>query len=65
MLVLTRRSGQAIKVGNYLTVTVVAATHGKVKLGIEAPRSIPVLRDELIAKLVAKEITQSLESTKP
>jgi len=59
MLVLTRRTGQAIKVGSYLTIKVVCATNGKVRLGIEAPRFIPVLRDELIEKQVAKEIRQS------
>lgn len=61
MLVLTRRTGQAIKVGSYLTITVVATSSGKVRLGIEAPRFIPVVRDELIEKEVAKEIRQSIE----
>jgi carbon storage regulator len=55
MLVLTRRKGEAIKVGHYLTIVVVSTASGKVKLGIEAPRFIPVLRTEIIEKQVAKE----------
>ena len=65
MLVLTRRTGQAIKVGNYLTITVVNTTNGKVRLGIEAPRCIRVLRDELIGKRVAKEIRHSIKGGVP
>ncbi len=61
MLVLTRRTGQAIKVGHYLTITVVSTTSGKVRIGIEAPRYIPVVRDELISQQVAKEIRQTIQ----
>ena len=55
MLVLTRRPGQAIKVGNS-TIVVVSTSNSKVKLGIEAPLDITVLRDELLQTQVENEI---------
>ncbi len=60
MLVLSRRKGQSIQVGHYLTITVVSSANGKVKLGIEAPRSIPVLRNEVIERQMAKETKQPM-----
>ena len=60
MLVLSRRTGQAIKVGHYLTIVVVSSASGKVKLGIEAPRNIPVLRSEVIERQTAKEIKKQI-----
>jgi carbon storage regulator len=60
MLVLSRRPGQAIKVGHYLTIVVVSSAPGKVKIGIEAPRNIPVLRSEVIDRQTAKEIQKQM-----
>jgi carbon storage regulator len=62
MLVLTRREGEAIRVGN-LTIVVVSTANGKVKLGIEAPRSIPVLRTEIVDRQVAKETRKPVKET--
>jgi len=59
MLVLTRRTGQAIKVGHNLTITIVSTSNCKVKLGIEGPRDIPVIRDELLQKCVDTEIEKT------
>jgi len=61
MLVLSRRTGQAIKVGHYLTIVVVSSARGKVKLGIEAPWNIPVLRDEVIERQTAREIQKPMK----
>ncbi|MBY0589345.1 carbon storage regulator [bacterium] len=47
MLVLTRRAGQAVYLGSNIKVTMVKVRGGEVRLAIEAPRSVPVLRDEL------------------
>jgi carbon storage regulator len=46
MLVLTRKSTQVIKLGDDITVTVVRTSSGSVKLGIDAPPSIRVMRAE-------------------
>lgn len=47
MLVLTRSIGQEIVIGDNIRVTVVAVHGDKVRLGIAAPKSIPVDRQEV------------------
>lgn len=47
MLVLSRREKERIKLGDSIIVTVVRVSGDKVRLGIEAPPGILVLRDEL------------------
>ena len=47
MLVLTRRSGESITIGDDIIVTVISASGGQVRLGITAPRSVQVLREEI------------------
>ena len=47
MLVLSRESGQRIRIGDDVIVTVLAIVQGRAKLGIEAPRHVPVNREEV------------------
>jgi carbon storage regulator len=47
MLVLTRRSEESIVIGGNIVVTILGVEGEKVKLGIEAPREIAILRKEL------------------
>ena len=47
MLVLSRREKERIKLGDSIVVTVVRVAGDKVRLGIEAPPEVLVLRDEL------------------
>lgn len=47
MLVLTRKSGEAIRLGDDVVITVTHISRDRVKLGIEAPREVPILRGEL------------------
>lgn len=47
MLVLSRRERERIRLGDSIVVTVVRVTGDKVRLGIEAPPDVLVLRDEL------------------
>jgi carbon storage regulator CsrA len=49
MLVLTRQAGQWLRIGADVRVQVVHARHGRVLLGVEAPRAVAVLREELVA----------------
>ena len=44
MLVLTRRVGDQIQIGDHILVTVVHLTGGGVRLGVEAPRDTPIVR---------------------
>lgn len=47
MLVLSRKVGEAILIGDHIEVTVVRVSHNAVRLGIEAPRGYRIVRDEL------------------
>ena len=47
MLVLSRKECEKIQLGDSITLTVVKVSGDKVRLGIEAPANIKVLRDEL------------------
>lgn len=51
MLVLSRKCGEAIVLGNGITVTVVAVQGGRVKLGVVAPAEVPVHREEIHDKM--------------
>lgn len=48
MLVLSRKLGERFIVGNNIRITVVEIERGKVRIGIEAPDEVPILREELI-----------------
>jgi carbon storage regulator len=47
MLVLSRKESQRIRLGDDIVVTIVKISGDKVRIGIEAPTSVLVLRDEL------------------
>ncbi len=47
MLVLTRKPNQSIMIGDEIEVSVLAVMGEKVRIGIEAPRSVPVFRKEV------------------
>jgi carbon storage regulator len=47
MLVLSRKVGEKIYIGENIVVTVAEIDRGRVRLGIEAPRDVPIWRDEL------------------
>lgn len=46
MLVLTRKIGEVIHIGNDITITVTDIDRGKVRIGIDAPRALPIYRGE-------------------
>ena len=47
MLVLTRKSNQSIMIGDEIEISVLSVVGDKVRLGIQAPRSVPVYRREV------------------
>ncbi|RMF90860.1 MAG: carbon storage regulator [Nitrospinota bacterium] len=52
MLVLTRRLGESITIGDHIKVTVVAIKGNQVKLGIEAPPDTMVHREEIYTRIL-------------
>jgi carbon storage regulator len=62
MLVLTRRIDESLTIGDSITVTVLAIEGDKVKIGIAAPREIPILRQEIyLAVQEQNKIKKALE----
>ena len=55
MLILQRRSGESIRIGEDIEITIVSIEGGRVRLAISAPTEVPILRSELI---VARETNQ-------
>lgn len=54
MLVLTRRVGESLVIGNEVTVTVLEVRGDQVRIGVDAPRSIQVHREEVYRELEAE-----------
>jgi carbon storage regulator len=50
MLVLTRKSGEKILIGSDIEITVLEVRGSQVRLGIEAPKEVSVLREELVTE---------------
>lgn len=48
MLVLSRKAGEAIYIGDNIKVVVTEISGGKVRLGFEAPKDIQIAREELL-----------------
>ena len=51
MLVLTRKASQSIMIGDEIEVSVLAIMGEKVRIGIEAPRQVPVFREEVYVEI--------------
>ena len=51
MLVLTRKLGERLKIGHAITVTVIEIKAGQVRLGIEAPATVGVHREEVYQRI--------------
>ena len=54
MLILTRRTNESIKIGDDITVTITDINRGQVRVGIDAPKSVHILRSELIDRKKTK-----------
>lgn len=51
MLVLSRKPGEAIRIGSALTVRVVSVSGGRVRLAIDAPADVAVHREEIVLRI--------------
>jgi len=55
MLILTRRQGETIVIGDDITVTVLGVKSGQVRIGVNAPREMRVDREEVRERIVREE----------
>ncbi len=57
MLVLTRKANQSIMIGDEIEVSVLSVLGEKVRLGIQAPRVVPVFRKEVFLEIQAQKLS--------
>jgi carbon storage regulator len=55
MLILTRRAGEVLRIGEDVSITVLAFKGNQVRLGIAAPKSIPVHREEIFRRIAEED----------
>ena len=55
MLVLTRKSNESIMIGDEIEISILAISGEKARIGIEAPRTVPVFRKEVYVGLTEGE----------
>jgi carbon storage regulator len=65
MLVLTRRVDEAIAIGDSIVVTVLGIEGDRVKIGISAPREIPILRHEVFQAVQDQSALQTRLAEQP
>ncbi|UOQ45730.1 carbon storage regulator CsrA [Halobacillus salinarum] len=58
MLILNRKEGESIRIGDDIEVKIVSVEGGQVKLGIDAPRSLDVYREE-VYRAIQEENTEA------
>jgi carbon storage regulator len=64
MLVLTRKSNQSIMIGDDIEISVLAIMGEKVRIGIQAPRDIPVFRKEVYLEIQQEQVSGSKGGTR-
>ncbi len=64
MLVLSRKLGEKIYIGDNICITVVDIDRGKIRLGIEAPRDVAIYRQELLPLAAQQALAQQAATQK-
>jgi carbon storage regulator len=63
MLVLTRRTGESILIGDDITITVLELSRDQVRIGIRAPRSVSVHREEVYREILLSNRAAAVDDT--
>jgi carbon storage regulator len=63
MLVLTRKAGESIVIGNEVVITVLEVRGGQIRLGVDAPRNLAVHRAEIYQQVMEENQAASIDAT--
>lgn len=63
MLILTRRAGEAVMIGNDVKITVLGVKGNQVRIGISAPRDVAVHREEIYERIQSEKIAKDLDAS--
>ena len=62
MLVLSRKPGESLRVGENIRITIVSTASGQVRIGIEAPGDVEILREEVYDRIVEANLEAAKSS---
>ena len=65
MLILTRRVGETVMIGDDVTITVLGVKGNQVRVGINAPKHIAVHREEIYERIKREQQSDAVEEQKP
>ena len=65
MLILTRRVGETVMIGEDITVTVLGVKGNQVRIGVNAPRNVAVHREEIFERIKREEAGDAPEGDAP
>ena len=65
MLVLSRKVGEKILIGDNISVTIVRVAQGTVRVGIEAPQELPIVREEIKTQLQDRPMANRTPAARP
>jgi len=63
MLILTRKSGETITIGENIQIRVLGVKGGQVRIGVDAPREVSVNREEVFERVQAENEKEASEAT--
>jgi carbon storage regulator len=65
MLILTRRVGETVMIGDDVTITVLGVKGNQVRVGINAPKHVAVHREEIYERIKREQQSEEVDSPKP